>query len=263
MGVDDRLRFLLDELRLVRTARGVTQDELARRINWSASTVAMVETGARKPPAGFWTLVDNALQTGGTFERLAIELGTPQWKIEWGAAEASAAALRSYQPLVVPGLLQTEAYARAVLGDAGLLRQEDVERHLAARLKRQEILTRDNPPQLFAVLDEGVLRRPVGGPAVMRDQLHKLVKAAEEPNIWVHVVPLTVGAYPGLNGPFVVAIDPDNRVTGYLDNQLQGHVIDGAEEVAALQLVWEAVRGQALPQQQSTDLIMKVAETWI
>ncbi|MGI5213987.1 helix-turn-helix domain-containing protein [Plantactinospora sp. CA-290183] len=262
MSIDHRLRFLLDELRLVRTARGVTQDDLARMINWSPSTVAMVETGARKPPPGFWALVDKALQTGGTFERLATELGTPQWKIEWGSAEAGAAVLRSYQPLVVPGLLQTEAYARAVLGDAGLLRREDVARHLAERMRRQEILTRDNPPQLFAVLDEGVLRRPVGGPTVMREQLHALVKAAEEPHIWVHVVPLSVGAYPGLNGPFVVALDPGGRATGYLDNQIQGDVVDDAEEVATIQLVWEAVRGQALPQQQSTDLILKVAETW-
>ncbi|MEN3609993.1 DUF5753 domain-containing protein [Plantactinospora sp. ZYX-F-223] len=151
----------------------------------------------------------------------------------------------------------------AILGDAGMLRQEEVERHLADRLKRQEILTRDNPPQLFAVLDEGVLHRPVGGPAMMRDQLQALAKATEEPNVWVHVVPLTVGAYPGLNGPFVVAVDADNRLTGYLDNQLHGDVVESAEEVAALQLVWEAVRGQALPQRQSTDLIVKVAETWL
>ncbi|WP_346257904.1 DUF5753 domain-containing protein [Plantactinospora sp. ZYX-F-223] len=144
-----------------------------------------------------------------------------------------------------------------------MLRQEEVERHLADRLKRQEILTRDNPPQLFAVLDEGVLHRPVGGPAMMRDQLQALAKATEEPNVWVHVVPLTVGAYPGLNGPFVVAVDADNRLTGYLDNQLHGDVVESAEEVAALQLVWEAVRGQALPQRQSTDLIVKVAETWL
>nr|MDT0662459.1 helix-turn-helix transcriptional regulator [Micromonospora sp. DSM 115978] len=260
---DQRLEFLLDELRFIRAARGVTQEELAKRINWSASTVAMVETGARKPPVGFWDLVDTALDTGGTLTRLADRLGTPQFTVDWATAEGAAVALRSYESTVFPGLLQTETYARAVLRDAGLFNDEEVQRHLGVRMARQEILTRERPPQLVAVLDEGVLRRPVGGPRVMREQILAIVKACEEkPHVWAHVVPASVGAYVGLNGPFMVAVAPDGQTTGYLDNHLYGDVVDGAEQVARLQISWEAIRGEALPQRQSIDLMNEVAQTW-
>ncbi|AVT41112.1 helix-turn-helix transcriptional regulator [Plantactinospora sp. BB1] len=261
--MDDRIRYLLDELRLTRDARGMTQEDLTRHIPWAASTIAMIESGRRKPPPGFWTAVDGALQTGGALGRLAARLGSPQWFIEWSAAEQGAVSLRWYEALVVPGLLQTEAYARAVLTDAGLTNLEEVERRLATRLARQAVLTRDDPVDLTAVLDENLLHRPIGGPTVMREQVDALVTACALPHVRLHVVPMSVGAYPGLNGSFVIATAPDRAETGYLDNQLAGQVVDGADDLALLQRAWEAVRSQALPQQQSTELIREVAEKWI
>ncbi|MGX7673604.1 helix-turn-helix domain-containing protein [Plantactinospora sp. DSM 117369] len=261
--MDDRIRYLLDELRLTRDARGMTQEDLARHIPWAASTIGMIESGRRKPPPGFWVAVDGALQTGGALNRLATRLGSPQWFIEWSSAEAGAVSLRSYESLVVPGLLQTEAYARAVLTEAGLTNLEEAERRLATRLARQAVLTRDDPVDLTVVLDEGLLHRPVGGPAVMREQMDALVAACALPHVRLHVVPLSAGAYAGLNGPFVIATAPDRSETGYLDNQLAGQVVDGADDLAALQRAWEAVRSEALPQQQSTELIQEVAEKWI
>ena len=159
--------------------------------------------------------------------------------------------------------MQTEAYARAVLTDAGLLSRDTVARLLAMRMARQEILARAEPPDFTAVLDEGVLRRPVGGPEVMREQLQAIVKACQEPHVRVHIVPATVGAYAGLNGAFVLATGPNRSEIGYLDNQLQGQVVDGADELAALARAWESVRSEALPHRQSTDLMMEVAQTWI
>lgn len=243
----------------------MTQEDLARArpVNYSPSLIGMVETGARKPPPGFWERIDEAFQTGGMFARLANRLGTPQWKAEWENAEREAVALRSYQPLVVPGLLQTEPYARAVLTDAGLLSRDDVERHLSQRMARQEVLARESPPQFTAVIDLSVFRRPVGGSAVMREQMQSIIKACEEPHVRVHVVPATVGAYAGLNGPFVLATAQDQSITGYLDNQVKGGVVDTADDIKAIQAAWEAVRGEALPHGQSTDLMMEVAETWI
>jgi hypothetical protein len=160
--------------------------------------------------------------------------------------------------MVLPGLLQTEAYARAVLGGTGLIAHGDVERHLATRLARQGILRRDDPPQFTAVVDESVLRRPVGGPETMREQLHALVAACEQPHVRVHVVPSRVGAYAGLNGPFVIATSADHRVAGYLDTQLHGEVVSEPGDIAAILTAWENVRGEALSHWQSVDLITEV-----
>jgi transcriptional regulator with XRE-family HTH domain len=261
----EREQFLLGELRQIRTARGVTQEELAKKIQWAASTVGMIETGARKPPPKFWPAVDAALDTGGTLSRLATRLDTPRWRVEWTRAEAEATLLRSYQSTVIPGLLQTESYARALLTRVGKWRTAEVERLLAERMARQAILTRDDPPApaVYALVDEGALRRPVGGARVMREQLHALTKAVETPNVWIGVVPLAAGAHAGLDGPFVLATDAEGRVTGYLDHQLKGQVVDGANEIATIHLAWETVRGQALPEQQSLQLIREVADSWI
>lgn len=118
------------------------------------------------------------------------------------------------------------------------------------------------PPLLTAVLDESVLRRPVDGPAVMREQLRALADACSEPLVRVQVVPSTVGAYAGLNGPFVLATGSDNRIAGYLDNQLQGQVVSEPAEIAAILAAGENVRGETLSHWQSVDLIREVAESW-
>ncbi|MGI5151220.1 helix-turn-helix domain-containing protein [Plantactinospora sp. CA-294935] len=261
--MDDRIRYLLDELRLTRDARGMTQEDLARHIPWAASTIGMIESGRRKPPPGFWVAVDGALQTGGALGRLAVRLGSSPWFVDWWTAEEGAVSLRSFQALVVPGLLQTEAYARAVLTEAGLTNLEEAERRLTMRLARKTLLTRDNPVDLTAVLDEELLHRPVGGPAVMREQLDALLAACALPHVRLHVVPISAGAYPGLNGPFAIATARDRTETGYLDNQLSWQVIEDPEDLAVLQRAWEAVRSEALPWQQSAELIKEVAEKWI
>lgn len=261
--VDEWSRMLLDELRQVRAARRMTQEDLAKAINYSPSTVAMVETGARRPPPGFWELVDGALDTGGTFGRLLARLGSPQWMREWEAVERQASVLRSFEPMVVPGLLQTAAYARALFRSIGLPDEEEVERRAEARLQRQAVLTGEHSPQLVAVLDEHVLRRPVGGPLVMREQLRRLVKVAtDHPRVRLHVVPASVGAYPGVAGAFVLATLPTGEDVAYLDDQLKGKVLDRTEDVLAIRAAWETIQGEALPPRQSIELASKVAETW-
>ncbi|MET8042105.1 helix-turn-helix transcriptional regulator [Micromonospora sp. NPDC005215] len=186
----------------------------------------------------------------------------PIWFRPWQEIEREAVSLRSYESTVLPGLLQTEAYARAVLSGAGLIPRGDIERLLTVRLGRQGVLKRDDPPQFTAVIDEAVTRRPVGGGSTMREQLLAVVAACAEPHIRVHVVPSTVGAYAGLNGPFVIAHSHDHRVAGYLDNQLQGQVASDSEDIAAMMAAWENVRGEALSHWQSVDLIREVAESW-
>ncbi|WP_307871054.1 helix-turn-helix transcriptional regulator [Micromonospora sp. C51] len=261
--MDERSRVLIEELRHMRAARRVTQEDLARAINYSPSTVAMVETEARKPPPNFWELVDGALDTGGTFVRMLARLGSPQWMREWEANERQATVLRSFQHTVVPGLLQTSAYARALFRSVGLYDDAEVERRVEARLARQAVLTGERPPQLVTVLDEHVLRRPVGGPVVMREQLWRLVKlATEHARVRLHVVPASVGAYPGVAGAFVLATLPSGEDVAYLDDQLKGQVIDHTEDVLAIRASWEAIQGEALPPRQSIELLTEVAESW-
>lgn len=223
----------------------MTQEELARTVNYSPSTVAMVETGARKPPPDFWERVDVALDTGGAFARMLARLGSPQWMREWEANERQATVLRSFEPIVVPGLLQTAAYARALFRSVGLFDEPEVEQRAEARLARQAVLTGERPPQLVAVLDEHVLRCPVGGPVVMREQLLRLVKVATaHTRVRLHIVPASVGAYPGVAGAFVLAPLPTGEDVVYLDDQLKGQVIDHTGGVLAVRSAWESIQGR-------------------
>ena len=190
-----------------------------------------------------------------------VFISEPPWMRPWLEYERHATMIRSFNPLVVPGLLQTEAYARAILSDAGN-RIPDLEDAVMGRIGRAEVLRRpDNPCRLVAVVDEAVLRRPVGGPKVMAEQLRALAEACSLPTISVTVVPATVGAYPGLNGPMAVAA-VDGRSVAFLDGPLDGRVVEDPDEVLALDEVWEAIREYALPGQQSMEMIMKAAESW-
>jgi hypothetical protein len=137
----------------------------------------------------------------------------PDWP-SWAVAkrindenEAEASVIQTYESQFVPGLLQTEDYARAVISGGQVRPHPDTaERRVAARMARHELLTCTDPPEIWAVLDETVIRRPVGGPRVMRGQLRHLIEVAERPNttVTLQILPLSIGAHPGMNGPFVI-----------------------------------------------------------
>ncbi|MGW4463230.1 helix-turn-helix domain-containing protein [Micromonospora sp. NPDC004704] len=255
-----------EELKLIRIAAEMSQQELAEAISYSTALVGKIENGDRRPSADFARRCDSVFNTSGLFvriQRLISRDGMVAWFREWAGIEAEAVALRSFQSMFVPGLLQTEAYARALLSASGLRSDEEIAQQVAARLERQEILTRDNPPFLTVVLDEFVLRRTVGGPAVMREQLLHLVKVGGSfPRVRIHIVPLSAGAYAGLDGPFVIATPPVGEDVVYVEGQLPGQTSDRAEDVQRAVQVWESIRGEALPHQQSLELITEVAETW-
>ncbi|MEU7617470.1 helix-turn-helix transcriptional regulator [Micromonospora rifamycinica] len=156
--------YVLEELRLFRAALGLSQDDFGKGIGYSGSHVSSVETGGRAPTKEFMKAVDGHHQTGGRFQRMLERLGRldaePAWLREWIEFEREATTLRWFELAYVPGLLQTERYARATLA-GGRFAPEDVDRIVASRLERQAILRRDRPPQLICVIDEAVLRRPV------------------------------------------------------------------------------------------------------
>jgi len=259
------LTFLGRELRRAREAAGMSQAQLAEMINYAPSFISMVETADRLPKKDFTEACDKALNTNGILTRLLTDLiardGAPEWFWPWIDIEREAASLRSFQPLVVYGLLQVPDYAHALIRSWDLGQDEQTEQAVGARLERQQILSKSNPPMLVAVMDEGVLRRPVGGPEVMRKQLDHLIEMSKQPNILIQVVPLSAGEYAGLAGPFVIAEATEGDVA-YMENALSGQTVEQPEQVARIIRRWEALRAEALPHKQSVQMIEEVAKTW-
>ncbi|NJP33208.1 helix-turn-helix domain-containing protein [Micromonospora thermarum] len=259
------LAFVRDQLRRARQARGLSQEELGKLVSYSSSYVSAVETGQSPVKPDYLARLDSALDTGGLFVGM-LELirfhAAPEWFRPWEENEREAAALRWYDPTVIPGLLQTEGYARAMLGVIGELTAEEVETRVVARLARQSLLTANPRPHLVAVLEEHTLRRQVGDRETMREQLQHLLVVGTEPNVQVRVVPADSPWHIGLHGPFVLARLSSGAALAHLDNQLRGQTIDGPNDVAALERRWETVTGEALPCRQSARLIEEVAETW-
>jgi transcriptional regulator with XRE-family HTH domain len=251
---------------------GLSQTELATLVNISHDVISKIETGQRAPALDFPPRLDAVpeLDTRGTLTRLwnrlrksARNRAYPGWFDRWPDAEARAIALRTFELVVVPGLLQTDQYARAVLrtriGDT----DEEIDEMVAARMERQAILEKDRPPTLWVVLDEGILRRPVGGTYVMREQLGRLAEAARRPNVVIQLIPASVGAHQGLNGgAFVIAEFADAPGVAYQDTAVSGQIVESPEGIAALAMLWDTLKSEALSRAASLELIEEVAKTW-
>ncbi|BCJ58874.1 helix-turn-helix domain-containing protein [Micromonospora endophytica] len=259
------LELFAGELRRLRTKAGLSQESLGEQISYSASLVASVEQCRRAPREEFTVRCDDALHGEGLLVRIReaiLKESLMPWFREWVTIEQEASALCSFEPLVVPGLLQTEEYARALHEGASQLVGDAMEQQVAARIARQKVLARPNPPLLVAVLDHTVLERPIGGPKVMQEQLRHLVEVGRRTRVHLHVVPNGVGAYPGLNGAFVVATPPEGDDIAYLDNQLHGTIVERTTDVNLLRQNWESVRAEALPHGATLKMISEAAEAW-
>ncbi|WP_343449938.1 DUF5753 domain-containing protein [Micromonospora oryzae] len=252
-----------ETLRVAMAAVGETAESLAGKVRVDPKTAGRWVSQGRIPHAR------TRLAVAKVLGREAAELWPEPfrrrdlpWFRKWAELEQVAISIRSYQPLLVPGLLQTEAYARAVLSTGGLLPPAEVERIVAGRLDRQAILDAEAPPRLVAVIDEVVLRRVVGDRAVMAGQVAHLAALAGREHVQVRVIPAENPWHTGLAGPFVLAGLPDGTELAYFDNQLRGQVVSDPVDVASLGRRWESVTGEALPRRQSIELIREVATTW-
>ncbi|MET8162427.1 helix-turn-helix transcriptional regulator [Sphaerisporangium sp. NPDC005289] len=254
-----------DELRDRRMQANITQQQLAELTQFSRSLLAFVERGERTPSRNLAQRCDDALKADGELVRLWTKLtrdASPQWFRGWLETEQEAHTLHTWQPLVVPGLLQTEDYARTIIrGEAGITLAQ-VEKAVHARMERQQIFNRAAPPMLWVVIDEGVLHRPVGGKEVMRKQIRRLLEAAESPYIGVQVVPTALGVTTGLLGGFVIAQIPDAADTVYIESATHGHVSNRAEDVRVIQSSYDTVRAEAQPQPVSIELIREAEKLW-
>jgi transcriptional regulator with XRE-family HTH domain len=256
-------------LRHYREKAGLSRAELARQICKSVSLVQAIELGQRAATPEVTEDLETALATGGALSQLRREIGDglsyqayPSWFADWPGKEATATTLRWYELITVPGLLQTEDYARAVLSTRVKATDDDIAEMVAARLARQAVLERADPPMLWVILAEGVLRCPVGGAAVMGGQLARLVEAARKPNVVIQVIPVDAGAHEGFRGPFIVADFAAAPSLGYQDTAVRGQIVEDVDDIAALMSLWDTLKSEALPRSASAALMEKVAQTW-
>ncbi|WP_432050432.1 helix-turn-helix domain-containing protein [Verrucosispora sp. NA02020] len=254
------------QLRRLRVAAGLSQEEFGKQVHYSPSMVSAVETGSRPYDRSLLARADEVLRSGGllvALQRIAEREGQPSWFLPWLDAERMARQLRVFQPTLIPALLQTEGYARAVIRCDDLLSDEEVDRRVAARLDRQTVLTQPEPPQLIAVVDEAVLhRREERFWPVMVHQIEHLIACAERTQVSIHVVPLGVGVHIGLSGPFSLACSEEGGWVAIMENQLTATPTDSETDLATLLARWETVRNEALSRQQSIELLDRVAKSW-
>jgi transcriptional regulator with XRE-family HTH domain len=259
-------------LKFFRERAGLTQAELGALLNYSNDVISKIETGDRPPTEGLPERVDALAQlnTNGELARLwgwlkdsVRHSAYPGWFSPWPDEEARARLLRWFEPMVVPGILQTEGYARALLAGRIGSKPDDVDADVSARLERQAILDREDPPELWVVIDEAVLRRPVGGKHVIREQLNHLAEMAQRPNVVLQVIPAGVAVHDGLRGGgFTVADRGDGSQAAYQDASLRGEIIDNHPDAAALAIIWDRIKAEALSRTASLELIEEVAKSW-
>jgi transcriptional regulator with XRE-family HTH domain len=260
------------ELRYHRERAGLSQTELAVLVNVSHDVISKIETGERPPAKDFPERLDAVpeLDTHGGLGRLWGNLrkglrnkAIPGWFRPWAHIEAEATTLRWWEPLVIPGLLQTEDYARAILAAGPGADPGTIDEHVTGRMERQAILDRPDAPQLWSVVDEGVLHRRIGDAKIMRDQLEHLADLSARPKVSVQVVPSPAGAHAGLLGAFIIADLDGSPGMLYLETAAEGYDTDSPAAVAQAVLRFDTLRSEALPRAASRDLILKVAgERW-
>ena len=258
------LAFFGAELRRRRGAAGLSQDQLGHAINYSEALVGRVEVGERVPSPDFARRCDDVLSAEGLFAHLRDSMNSdvhayPTWFWEFVEREREATSIREFNALAVPGLLQTEDYARALFrackpADS----DEEIGQHVAARVERQRILDRPKPPMLWAVVDEGVLRRPVGGPGTFHDQLAHLARVGKRPGIVFQVMPFSAGAHAGLLGEFILLGLAGGHDMAYTESVESARLIEQPDEVAAFNLVFDMIRAVALSPETSLDFLVQV-----
>lgn len=276
-GPTIRRRRLASELRRLREAADLTIDEVGEKLECSASKVSRIETGhVGVTPRDARDMLELYGLTGDEREalvQLAREARKPGW---WQAykevftgtfvgLEADASSLKAFQALLVPGLLQTETYARAVIRAMRPDSDEsEIQRRVAARTARQQLLADPSPPEYWAVIDEAVLHREVGGPEVMARQAQRLIEMGQLPHVTIQVVPFTAGAHPGMEGPFLILgfPEPADPEVVYVDSTSGGFFLELAPDVRRYTLMFDHLRAAALKPDDSLSLIEKAGERY-
>ncbi|MFI6120129.1 Scr1 family TA system antitoxin-like transcriptional regulator [Streptomyces sp. NPDC051064] len=256
------LRCFGRQVKLLREAAGLTQAELGASIGYGEAHIASVEQGRRIPKPEMVDAVDRVLGGHGVLVAMKGEVERaryPSFFQEFVRLEAEAVELHAYDAQVVNGLLQSEEYARAVFAMwRPLLDEEIIEERLAARLDRQKILSARPAPLLSFVIEESVVRRPLGGAAVMRTQLEQLLVVGHQRNVEIQIMPTGRDEHAGLSGPFTLILTRNRRRMSYVEAQSQGVVRSEPAKVQALESTYGVLRAQALTPKESLAQIEKL-----
>lgn len=273
-----RRRRLSEELRKLRMAKGYTLEQAAEKLEWSRAKIANIETGKRlRPYVTDIELLLNIYDVSDSDRRAALLELTRQsrakgWWTSYGdllagayvGLEAEASSIATYQIGAVPGLLQTPAYA-AASARATLNASEDVQRIVEARTRRQRILDREDPPRLWAIVDEAALVRTAtpDDPQVMDEQIRHLIEVTRRPTVTVQVLPFSKGLHAGMGGPFVLLDfpNPADRPIVYLETRHDGLYLEKPEEIGDYRDVLDHLKGTALSPTESLAFLSSLTDT--
>jgi hypothetical protein len=259
----------------MREASGATIDQVAERLACSASKISRIETGQSGISQREVRDIVAAYGVGGEQAESLVEMAREAKQRGWWqlygtvltsayvGLEAAAEETRSYEALVVPGLMQTEDYARAMIRAARPeITDEAIEQRVRVRLNRQSLLTQEDPLTVSVVLDEAVLRRPVGGQQVMRRQLERLCEVAALPNVTLQVLPFGAGAHGGMDGTFTMLLfrGVANQDLVFSANAAGGLFLEKDEEVTTYAAIFARLGSAALPAAESIELIAALAK---
>jgi transcriptional regulator with XRE-family HTH domain len=271
-------RRLAAELRALREQARLTLEEVAGRLEWSSGKISRIENarvGVLPRDVKFLLNVygvDEDTDPWNELLGLARESRQKGWWRDFGDAvpegfetfvglEAEAAALRTFEPECVPGLLQSEDYARAVIRASMLTAPEDeIARHVAVRMVRQGRLSGTDAPSLWMVLGEAAIRRAVGGAAVMRAQLDRLLEASDRASVTLQVLPFSAGAHPGLDGAFTVLGFPGDPDVVYVHYYTGTVYLEKPDDTRAYSLMFDHLRALAVAPGASRDMIARARD---
>jgi transcriptional regulator with XRE-family HTH domain len=273
-----RHRRLMSELNRYRSERGLSRAEVADRLGTTDTTIWRYETGLSRPkPADVLAMLEVYGVTGPARDEL-IQLAREARKRNWWhrhrqllkpgfdsyiGLESEASVVRTYEPQTVPGLLQAESYARAVIAATTLSdASSDIDMKVSVRVARQSLLTRDQPIQLVAILDEAVLRRQVGGPETMRDQIWRLLEMARLPSVDIRVLPFGTGAHCAMDGNFSLLSfpEPGEPDLVYLEQATSGLILEDADDTRRYTLMFGNLLAQALSPLDTMSLLDSLAD---
>jgi transcriptional regulator with XRE-family HTH domain len=274
------LAYFSKKLKRLRERAGMTQSDVAQQTNYALSTVSAYETGTRIPSADFAKLADKVFGTGPESEddegdleglqKLVEQVSVRPWFRDRVEVERKSEEIREYESYQVPGLLQTEDYARAIMSASRpVLPDETIERAVALRMTRQQIIEpdkdlpadRQQTPRFWVVMDESALHRVVGSPEIMRAQCERLADVAQQPNVTIQIIPNGRGPTSAFGRAFAVLVSHNNSSVVYLEDLGTARYIRDRDEVSRYVVVFDHLRASALDDKQSLAIIKKVRET--
>ncbi|MGW5850968.1 helix-turn-helix domain-containing protein [Streptomyces sp. NPDC055254] len=260
---DDDLRSFGETVKASRKRAGLTQEQLAAKIGYSVQYVGSVEQGRRHPSRKYVDRTEAALNAFGVVDiaarRLTRRRGLASWFRRWAELEEVAVTLNTYECRSIPGLLQTESYARALIENVPpLATPEEAEARVTARTERQKLLRR-TPYILFSfIIEQSVIERQTGGPEVTRELIDHLLECGKLPNVDVQIMPTVQPQHAGTDGAFRLLETDEHEWLGYSEGQKTGQVITDPKAISVLHQRYAKLRIQALNPADSAGLLMRM-----